>query len=208
MARIIIIDDHALFRVGLRSILKQEENFQIVGEYRNSLVGPSIASLNVDLAIIDISLEAKKSGMDIVAEIKQADPSIKIVILTSHKEEYFVINALKAGIDGYIHKDTAPDELLQGLKKVLLGKSFYSAEISEILINNAYNGSSNKLPNLTSKENEVVEYLVEGLASKEIAMKLNISMRTVEKHRSNILNKLKLRNTTELIKRLMEVKFK
>lgn len=206
MARIIVIDDHALFRVGLLSILKREESFQIVAEYRNSLVGPPLTSLHVDLALIDISLESKKSGLDIAVEIRQADPKIKIVILSSHKEEYFVINALRAGVDGYIHKDATPDELLLGLRKVLLGKPFYSTEISDILVSNAYKASSSRLPQLTNKEKQVVEHLLDGLVSKEIAVKLAISMRTVEKHRANILNKFKLRNTTELIKRLMELK--
>lgn len=206
MFRIIIVDDHALFRVGLLSILKSEKTFEIAAEYKNSLIGPPLTSLHVDLALIDLSLESKKSGIDMVTEIKEADPSIKVVMLTSHKEEFYVINALRAGVDGYIHKDAAPDELISGLKKVLQGKAFYSAEIADILINNAYNTTSSKLPQLTDKERRVVEYLVEGFLSKEIAVKLNISMRTVEKHRSNILNKFKLRNTTELIKRLMELK--
>ncbi len=207
MARIIIIDDHALFRVGLLSILKRERSFQVIAEYRNSLTGPPVTSLKVDLALIDISLESKKTGIDIAIEIKKADPSIKIVMLTSHREEYYIINALRAGIDGYIHKDIAPEELILGLKKVLLGKTFYSSEISNLLIDNIYKNPSKELPELTNKEKEVVEYLVEGLASKEIALKLDISSRTVEKHRSNILNKLKVKNTIELIKRLMEQKF-
>ncbi len=207
MARIIIIDDHALFRVGLLSILKRERSFQVIAEYRNTLTGPPVTSLKVDLALIDISLESKKTGIDIAIEIKKADPSIKIVMLTSHREEYYIINALRAGIDGYIHKDIAPEELILGLKKVLLGKTFYSSEISNLLIDNIYKNPSKELPELTNKEKEVVEYLVEGLASKEIALKLDISSRTVEKHRSNILNKLKVKNTIELIKRLMEQKF-
>jgi len=207
MARIIIIDDHALFRVGLLSILKRECSFQVVAEYRNTLTGPPVTSLKVDLALIDISLESKKTGIDIAIEIKKADPSIKIVMLTSHREEYYIINALRAGIDGYIHKDIAPEDLILGLKKVLLGKTFYSSEISNLLIDNIYKNPSKELPELTNKEKEVVEYLVEGLASKEIALKLDISSRTVEKHRSNILNKLKVKNTIELIKRLMEQKF-
>jgi len=207
MARIIIIDDHALFRVGLLSILKRERSFQVVAEYRNTLTGPPVTSLKVDLALIDISLESKKTGIDIAIEIKKADPSVKIVMLTSHREEYYIINALRAGIDGYIHKDIAPEDLILGLKKVLLGKTFYSSEISNLLIDNIYKNPTKELPELTNKEKEVVEYLVEGLASKEIALKLDISSRTVEKHRSNILNKLKVKNTIELIKRLMEQKF-
>jgi len=198
------MDDHALFRVGLLSILKREPGFQIVAEYRNSLIGPPIVSLKVDLALIDISLESKKTGIDMAVEIKKADPSIKIVILTSHRDEYHIAHALRAGVDGYIHKDVDPSELILGLKKVLLGKTFYSAEISNLLINTIYHGPSKRLPELTRKEKEVVAYLVEGLTSKEIAVKLAISSRTVEKHRSNILNKLKLKNTTELMRRSLE----
>ncbi len=206
MARIIIIDDHAFFRVGLISILKSEKTFEIVAEYSNSLIDPHLES--VDLALIDISMASEKSGIEIITEMRQAHPSIKIVILTSHREEFYLVNALRAGVEGYIHKDAPPEELLLGLRSVLQGKTFYSSEISDILINHVYTSTSNRLPQLTVRERQVVEHLVEGLLSKEIAVKLNISMRTVEKHRSNILGKFKLRNTTELVKRLIELKFK
>ncbi len=208
MTRIIIIDDHALFRVGLLSILKKEKSFYIVAEYRDELKGPPLSSLNIDLALIDLTLESKKTGIEIAKEIRNTCPSIKIVILTSHKEEYYVVNALRAGVNGYIHKDVDPDELIQGLKSVLKGKTFYSKEISNLLVNNIYNKIHSGLPQFTTREKEVVEYLIEGLVSKEIALRLRISMRTVEKHRSNILRKFNLRNTTELMKHIMELKFK
>jgi DNA-binding NarL/FixJ family response regulator len=204
-SRIVLLDDHALFRIGLIAILRNEPTFEVSGEYRNfSQVKPLIPNLQADLILVDITLE-DESGLDVARYIKNVNPSLKVMMLSSHKEEFYVVNALEAGVDGYVHKDTEPDELIKGIRKVLRGEKFYSLEISSLLINNIYSKPKG-LPFLTKKEKEVIRYLLEGFSSKEIADKLDVSPRTIETHRANILNKFNLKNTTELIKKIVEQK--
>lgn len=206
MTRIVILDDHALFRIGLTAILKRDSSFEIVGEYKNfSVLKPLIPTLGADIIFVDISL-GEESGLDVAKYIKHVNPRIKVIILSSHKEEFYVVNALEAGVDGYIHKDVDPDELIKGVRKVMQNEKFFSLEISSLLINNAYSRAKGGIPFLTNKEKEVVSYLMEGFSNKEIADKMDISPRTVETHRANVLNKFNLKNTAELIKKIIEQK--
>lgn len=205
MARIVVLDDHALFRMGFTQILKNEPGFEVVAEYGNfSQLKPLIPTLAADIVFVDISLE-DESGLDVARYIKNVNPNLKVVILSSHKEEFYVINALETGVDGYIHKNVDHAELIKGITKILKGSTFYSNEISGLLINNAYNRPRN-LPFLTPKEREVIRYVIDGYSNKEIADMMDISPRTIETHRANVLNKFNLKNTTELIKKILENK--
>jgi DNA-binding NarL/FixJ family response regulator len=206
MARLVILDDHTIFRIGFCQILKNE-GFEVVGEYSNfSQLKTLIPHLQADLIIIDISLE-DESGLDVAKYIKHANPKLKIIILSSHKEEFYVINALETGVNGYMHKTVDAVELVKGINKVLGGGTFYSQEISGLLIESAYN-RDRSAPFLTPKEKEVILYVIEGYSNKEIADKMDISPRTIETHRANVLNKFNLKNTTELIKKILEHKIK
>ena len=208
MKKIVVIDDHALFRAGLVAILKKESTFDIVGEYSGfTPVKPLIPTLDAQVILVDISL-GKESGLDIAKYIKNVNPALKVIILSSHKEEFYIINALEAGVDGYIHKDAEPEELTVGINKVLNGERFYSIEISSLLINNIYRKPNKGLPFLTNKEKQVIKFLMEGFSSKEIASELDVSPRTIETHRANALSKFGLKNTTELIKKIVEQKIK
>src|SRR5690606_12117039 len=133
---------------------------------------------------------------------------LKVIILSSHKEEFYVLNALEAGVDGYIHKDAEPEELITGILKVLNDEKFYSVEISSLLINSIYKKPGRGIPFLTKKEKQVIKHLMDGYSSKEIAAMLDVSPRTIETHRANVLNKFGLKNTTELIKKVIEQKIK
>lgn len=209
MVKIVVLDDHSLFRMGLIAILKQEDEFEIAGEHKSfNTLKPLIPTLDADVLLVDISL-GKESGLDIAKYIKNVNDRLRVIILSSHKEEFYVINALEAGIDGYIHKDADPEDLIAGIKKVVHGhEKYYSPEISNLLINNIYNRPYRGLPFLTNKEKIVINYLMEGLSSKEIADKLDVSPRTVETHRGNVLNKFGLKNTAELIKKIVEQKIR
>ncbi len=208
MAKIVIIDDHALFRAGLVAILKREPKFEIVGEYSSfKPVRPLIPALDANVVLVDISL-GKESGLEIAKYIKNVNPMLKVVTLSSHKEEFYVLNALEAGVDGYIHKDADPEELITGIHKIVRGEKFYSIEISSLLINSIYNKPKKGIPFLTNKEKHVIQHLMEGCSSKEIADLLDVSPRTIETHRANILGKFGLKNTTELIKKIVEQKIK
>lgn len=205
MPRIVVLDDHALFRMGFTQILKNEPGFEVVAEFGNfSQLKPLIPNLGADIVFVDISLE-DESGLDVAKYIKNVNPKLKVVILSSHKEEFYVINALEMGVDGYIHKNVDQAELVKGINKILKGSTFYSNEISGLLIDNAYNRPKG-LPFLTPKEREVIRYVIDGYSNKEIADKMDISPRTIETHRANVLNKFNLKNTTELIKKILENK--
>lgn len=208
MINIAIIDDHALFRIGLIAILKKDPKINIVEEYSSfNMARHLIPTWNIDIAFVDISL-GKESGLEVAKFIKSTNNRTRVAILSGHKEEFYLINAMEAGVDGYIHKDIDESELLTGIAKIHRGEKFYSIEISNLLINNIYNKPQRGLPFLTNKEKQVVKYLMDGYSSKEIAAKLDISPRTIETHRANVLSKFDLRNTTELIKKIVEQKIK
>ena len=206
MTRIVILDDHTLFRIGLSAVLKQDANIRIVGDYQNfEQMKSLVPNMQADIVFVDITL-GEESGLDVAKYIKNVNPALKVVILSSHREEFYVLNSIEAGVDGYIHKDVDHDELLKGVQKIIKGEKFYSLEISNLLINSAYNKSKVGLPFLTNKEKEVISYLVDGFSSKQIADKLDVSPRTIETHRANVLNKFNLKNTTDLIRKIIEHK--
>lgn len=208
MMNIAIIDDHALFRIGMVAILKRHPKISTVEEYASfAVVKHLIPSWSIDIAFVDISLGAE-SGLEAARYLKSNNTRTKVVILSGHKEEFYLINAMEAGVDGYIHKDIDEHELLTGITRICRGEKFYSMEISNLLINNIYKKPQQGLPFLTNKEKQVVKYLMDGYSSKEIAAKLDISPRTIETHRANVLSKFDLKNTTELVKRIVEQQIK
>jgi DNA-binding NarL/FixJ family response regulator len=208
MVKIVLIDDHALFRIGLVTLLKTYPRFEIVGEYKNfSEVKPFVPTLNANLVVLDISLN-REMGFDVAHYIKHNNPSLKVIILTSYKDEFYIMSAIEAGIDGYIHKDTEPEELILGINKVMDGEKFYSLEISNLLVGNLYKKNYRGLPFLTTKEKQIIKFLMEGYSSKQIAAQLAVSPRTIDTHRANILGKFNLKNTSELIARIAEQKIR
>ena len=204
-----MVDDHALFRVGLVAILGADPDLEVVAEFNSfDQMKPLLNRTLFDVALVDITL-GEDNGFEIVKHLKNARPDAGVIVLSAHKEEFYIINALSANVDGYIHKDVDPSELVVGIKKVLKGEKYYSREISQVLINNIYSKPHQRgVPVLTIKEREVITYLMDGFSSKEVAAKLNVSPRTIETHRANILGKFGLKNTSELIKKVVELKIK
>lgn len=208
MVKIAVVDDHTLFRIGLLTLLKEEPRFEVTGVYRSfNTIKPLIPDLDANLVVVDIALN-KQTGFDIAAYIKEYNPGLKVVILTLLKEDLHIMSAVEADIDGYIHKDTEPEEVILGINKVLNGEKFYSQEISNLLISNLQKRNFRGLPFLTSKEKEIIKYLMEGNSSKEIAAMLAVSPRTIDTHRANILSKFNLKNTNELITKIAEQKIR
>lgn len=208
MVKIAVVDDHTLFRIGLLTLLKEEPRFEVTGVYRSfNTIKPLIPNLDANLVVVDIALN-KQTGFDIAAYIKEYNPGLKVVILTLLKEDLHIMSAVEADIDGYIHKDTEPEEVILGINKVLNGEKFYSQEISNLLISNLQKRNFRGLPFLTSKEKEIIKYLMEGNSSKEIAAMLAVSPRTIDTHRANILSKFNLKNTNELITKIAEQKIR
>lgn len=208
MIKVVALDDHSLFRIGLVAVLEGEPDIAVVGEHGQfATLKPLLPTLDADVLLVDISL-GRESGLDIARFAKEINPRLKVIMLSMHKEEFYIVNALDAGVDGYVHKDADLSELVLGIRKVANGEKYFSPEISSLLVNSVYSKPSRGFPFLTAKEKEVVNHLIEGLSNKEIAAQLNVSPRTIETHRGNILNKLGLRNTAELIKKIAEQKIR
>jgi len=198
---IILTDDHQLFRDGIKSLLNDVENINIVGEASNyNELKPIIPKLLPDIIILDISLP-DKSGIEITQIIKKDYPYIKVLILSMHNEEEFIINALDAGADGYLPKDTKKNELESAIKTICKGEKYLNKNISNTFLNAYLNKkTSDEQTILTNREKEIVKLVSEGYKNQEIAEKLFISIRTVDAHKNNIMKKLKLKSTVEIVK--------
>ncbi len=206
MVRIIIVDNHTLYRIGLKTILSHDPRFEIIGDYGSFTVArDSMSRSAVNLVVADLSVN-EECGYDVPAFIKKSYRDVKVVILSHSKEESHIRSAAEEGIDAFIHKDAEPGEILLGLTKVIAGQKYYSVEISEILVNSTYRRQNQSIPFLTTKEKEIIRLLMEGYSSKQIAGKLAVSPRTIHSHRANILGKFNLHNTTQLITRIAEQK--
>ncbi len=205
---IVIAEDHTILRQGLRALLSSDPDFEVVGEAEDGRAAiRSVETLSPDLLLMDLSMP-RMTGMEAITEIKKGSPATKIVVLTVHKGEEYVLSALKAGADGYVLKDAGRDELVAAVKNVLAGKRYLSPDISEKVIGGYLEGrralKATPWDTLTQREREILKLIAEGYKNKEIAEQLFISLKTVEKHRSNLMRKLDLHNTAALTTFAME----
>jgi DNA-binding NarL/FixJ family response regulator len=206
MVKILSVDNHALSRIGLRTVLSGDPRFEIIGDFKSfNHARTLLPTLTFDLLVIDINVN-EECGYDAVEYLKHWRPDLKIIILTFNKEEMQIVNALQNNVEGYIIKDAEPEEILMGINKVLSGQKYFSSDISNIIISNAYRRQNRGVPFLTTKEKEVIRLLMEGYSSKQIAARLDVSPRTIHSHRANILSKFNLNNTTQLVTRIVEQK--
>lgn len=201
--RIVIAEDYTILREGLRSLLSSNPEFEIAGEAEDGQEAiRSVEKLKPDLALMDLSMP-RMNGMDAIKEIKKRSPETKVLVLTVHKTEEYILAALQAGADGYILKDSTHAELGMAIKSVLDGKRYISPGISESLIEGYLEGRRKMRPTstwdtLTQREREILKLIGEGYKNKEIADYLCISAKTVEKHRANLMKKLDLHNIQAL----------
>lgn len=206
--RVLLADDHTLFRNGIISLLEGEKDIYVVGEVENGKDLPDkYFEIMPDLVLLDISMPGK-SGLEAAREIKQKDHKAKLLFLSMHEEDEYIYHCLKAGAMGLINKNITKGELVLAIKKVSEGLSYFRNNLSEEqikLIYNKYDRSLYKRPtftkdSLTSREKNVIKLIGKGLTSNEIAQQLNISKRTVDSFRSSIMQKLNIKNLPELIK--------
>ena len=201
--RMVIAEDHEVIRQSLKTLISNKTDYEIVGEAANGLEAiRTVRELEPDLVLMDISMP-KMNGFEAIGEIKSILPSTRIVILTVHKEEEFVLEAFRAGADGYVLKHESQDELLMGLATALEGKRFISPMISEKVLEGFLEGAKSlkqatSWDTLTSRERQVLKLIAEGYTNKEIAENLFISVKTVETHRANLMRKLDLHSASEL----------
>jgi len=204
--RLILADDHALFREGLKLVLSQKPEFKIVGEANDGLelLGMLKHGLPPDLIILDISMPRLR-GIEAIREIRAISEKIRIMVLTMHKDERLLCEAFVAGADGYLLKENVTNELFSALESVLSGQGHISSLMSNELKGawiNLFRQQKVVMPddNLSTREKQVLKLVAEGASNKEIAEQLNISVRTVDHHRASLIEKLNLKSTAELIR--------
>ena len=201
--RIVIAEDHTILRDGLKALLSSAPDFEIVGEAEDGRDAiRCVERLIPDLVLMDLSMP-RMNGMDAIREVKKRYPETKIIALTVHKEEEYVLTTLQAGADGYVLKDATHAELLMAIKNVLMGKPYLSPGVSEKVIEGYLDGKKtvkdkSAWHTLTEREREILKLIAEGYKNKEVADYLCISLKTVEKHRANLMKKLDLHNAAAL----------
>jgi DNA-binding NarL/FixJ family response regulator len=201
--RVLIAEDQKILREGLRALLNTSEEYEVVAEAEDGLEAiRAVAKHTPDLLLLDLSMP-KMGGIAAIKEIKAQYPETKIMALTIHKSDDYILAAYEAGADGYCLKDASHEELLRSMKNVLLRKPYFSPDIAEKVLEGYLEGrkalkSRSSWDTLTQREKEVLKLIGEGYKSKEIADYLCISWKTVEKHRANIMDKLDLHTASAL----------
>jgi DNA-binding NarL/FixJ family response regulator len=201
--RLLLLDDNALFRKGLSALLSLQPDMVVAGEVGTGREAELMsARLEPDVLLMDLRL-AGISGLDIAAQIKRRHLQIKVVMLTASRAQAFVRAALQMGIDGYILKDASLEELLIAIRSVAKGKKYLSPDVSGHVVESFLhpeqaNGQSSHLDMLTSRERGILQLIAEGRTNRSAAEFLNVSPKTVEKHRASLMQKLGLRNATEM----------
>lgn len=201
--RILIVEDHVLLRAGLSALLSQDPDIEIAGEADNGLDAVrSIAALSPHLVLMDLTMPGY-NGIEAIVEIKKRYPNVRILVLTLHRADEYIHESLRAGADGYILKDASHDELRVAIRSVLNGKTYLSPDISSKVVNGYLGvGKGSSLTcvwdTVTHRERQVLKLVAEGRPNKYIAEYLCLSVKTVEKHRSNLMKKLDLHNAAAL----------
>jgi two-component system, NarL family, response regulator NreC len=207
--RIVLVEDHAIIREGLHSLFSSERDFEVVAEAEEGRSALRLVeNLRPDLVVTDLSMP-QMDGIDLITTLKKQNPKIKIIALTVHRNDEYVLATLKAGVDGYLLKEANYSELITAARTVLKGKHYLSPEISGNLIQGYLEGKGapqRKPPGemLSKREREIVSLIAEGQTNKQMADRLCISVKTVETHRYKIMTKLNVHNAASLITVAME----
>jgi two-component system nitrate/nitrite response regulator NarL len=210
--RVVLADDHVFVRDGIKSLLENEANIEVVGEATDGLEALKIVEVNKpDLLILDIRMP-NMTGIEVVEKLRSQNNTLKIVMLSMHESEEYVLKSIKAGADGYLLKGSSKEEFLKALHTVANGGKYFSGDISSILINQLSNPVVSIEPKqtleeeqlITKREKEILKLLLSGKGNKEIAEALDISKRTAEVHRFNLMKKLKVKNLMELSNKATE----
>ena len=203
--RLLIADDHRMLREGLRAVIEKEPGMQVVGEAENGKATIEMARKVVPhIILMDVAMP-DLNGIEATRKIVAGNPKIKVIALSGHADRHFVTEMLKAGASAYILKQTACEELLRAIREVMDGKTYLSPAVTQGLVDSYVRSTPRKGENpafatLTNREREVLQLIAEGKSTKETAGEMNVSVKTVETHRRNIMEKLDLHSVAELTK--------
>ena len=201
MIRIVIADDHAIVREGLKRIVSLVDDMQVTGEAADGTeVMQRVRELSFDVLMLDLSMPGR-SGMELIKLVHAEKPKLRILVLSMHQELQYAVRAIKSGASGYLTKESAPSLLEQAIRKLAGGGAFISAEVAEQLALGAMPGGEG-LPheNLSNREFEVLRLLVAGTSVTDISLRLKLSVKTVSSHKANLMHKMGLSNQSELIR--------
>lgn len=203
LLRIVVADDHDLMRRGIKTIIATRKDWEVCGEAVTGAQAVAKAQeLQPDIAILDISMP-ELNGIEAAKRIRKMSQKTEILVLSAHYSDQIVRDVMEAGIRGYLVKSDSSRDLSTALDSLATHRPFYTASVSEIMLDEGRGGTKSTLrgkPRITSRENEIIQLLAEGKSSKDIAVSLNISVKTVETHRANIMRKLELHSVTELVR--------
>lgn len=201
MIRIVIADDHAIVREGLKRIVSSVDDMEVAGEAANGTeVMQQVRELTFDVLILDLSMPGR-SGMELIKLVRAEKPKLRILVLSMHQELQYAVRAIKSGASGYLTKESAPAQLEQAIRKIAAGGAFISAEVAEQLALGAMPGSeASPHESLSNREFEVLHLLVAGVSVTDIAVRLNLSVKTVSTHKANLMQKMGLLNQGDLIR--------
>nr|WP_245581701.1 response regulator transcription factor [Rudanella lutea] len=218
--RLMLVDDHAIVRDGIRLLLEQVDDFQIIDEATDGeealeklKTGQSSDENRPDVVLMDISLPGM-SGIQTAQSIARQHKQVRVLMLSMHNNEDYILRSVEAGAAGYILKDTSSDEMVKAIRTVASGEKYYSSPVATIILNGYMQqlkksdktALKTRRSKLSKKEKEILQFLVEGMSSREIAEKLQLSVRTVDNHRANMMRRLQVRNAAELVKTAVEEK--
>jgi DNA-binding NarL/FixJ family response regulator len=209
---VLLVDDHPLFREGVKGLLHSAPVFEVIGEAGSAREALDLARKQApDLAIVDISLP-DRSGIELTRALRNLAPALQVLIVSMHTHIDYIVEAFQAGARGYVTKESSSERLVQGLKTVAGGEFYVDSTLSHRVVKLILETSKEetritdeKYSSLTPREEEVLRLLVEGFTSSEIADNLYISPKTVENHRTNIMNKLGLHSTLELVRYAVKI---
>jgi DNA-binding NarL/FixJ family response regulator len=203
--RVILADDHNLVRSGLRKILEEKADLEVASEVGDGLeLLSALKKINPDLIILDVSMPNLR-GIEAIPEIRHVRPTVKVLMLTMHREVEYLYQAISAGADGYLLKDDAERELFSAIDNIRSGKIYISPGLKDQSMQNwarlrRGEDGVDRGDNLTVRQREILKMIAEGKSNKEIGDLLFISVRTVERHRANIMSRLNIKKTAELVK--------
>ncbi|HUQ81704.1 MAG TPA: response regulator transcription factor [Gemmatimonadaceae bacterium] len=207
--RILVADDHAVVREGIRHVLAEQHGFDIAGEAASAAEAVKLAGeCEPDVVVLDVSMPGG-SGLEVIGDVRRAAPDARVLILSVHDEAEYVLQAVRAGADGYLRKDSSPTELRDAVRRVDRGESVFSpamaGRLSDALrVESGRMARVSKLAQLTGRERDVLEGIANGETNKEIASRYGISPRTVETHRESLMRKLEIRSVAGLTRLAVE----